>query len=127
TPLTFPASDLLANDSPGPAGELGQTLMFNAVSSASAQGGTVSASGGMVTYNPRANFSGMDSFTYTIVDNGAPCGIPDCRLAEGTVNVTVVPAASQMLAIDAGPDQTIVLLPHAATADAAINLTITGS
>jgi VCBS repeat-containing protein len=88
TPLTFPASDLTANDSPGPANESTQMLTVTAVSSPSTQGGTVSLSAGNITYSPAANFFGADSFTYTVCDNGVPS-----LCAAATVNVTVTSVA----------------------------------
>ncbi|MBI4628441.1 MAG: tandem-95 repeat protein [Candidatus Rokubacteria bacterium] len=84
TPLSFPASDLTVNDTPGPADESGQTLTVSGVSSPSTAGGTVALSAGTVTYSPAANFFGPDSFTYTVCDNGSPV-----LCAPGTVNVTV--------------------------------------
>lgn len=83
-PLIFPAGDLLANDSPGPADESAQTLTVVSVSSVSSEGGTVSLSGGTITFTPKAGFIGADSFTYTVNDNGTPVAS-----ATGTVNVTV--------------------------------------
>ena len=58
TPLTFPASDLMTNDSKGPADENGQSLTVTAVSAASSQGGTVSLGAGNITYTPPTGFSG---------------------------------------------------------------------
>ncbi len=94
TALTFPASGLTANDSPGPANESTQTLTVTGVSSASAQGGTVALVGGNITYTPAANFNGADSFTYTVADNGSPVGT-----TTGTVNVTVTPVNDAPVAI----------------------------
>ena len=89
TPLIFASSTLASNDSPGPASESGQTLTVTAVSATSTQGGTVSLSGGNITYTPPANYFGADSFTYTVTDNGTTDGSPDPQSANGTVNVTV--------------------------------------
>jgi len=89
TPAVFQASVLTANDSAGPANESGQTLTVTAVSSASANGGTVSLSNGTITYTPPNNFMGMDTFTYTVTDNGTTSGQPDPKSATGTVTVTV--------------------------------------
>ena len=44
------------------------TLTLDSVSPASANGGTVALSGGIVTYTPPAGFLGSDSFSYTISD-----------------------------------------------------------
>lgn len=90
TPLSFPASDLTANDSPGSANESGQTLSVTAV--ASNTGGTVSLNAGTVTFTPSSHFSGTASFTYTVCDNGQTSGVSDPKCAIGTVNVTVTPS-----------------------------------
>ena len=92
TAKTIQATALTSNDRPGPAtatDEAGQTLTIVSVSSASAQGGTVSlaAGGGSVTYTPAANFFGTDTFTYTVRDNGNPAGE---ATATATINVTAV-------------------------------------
>jgi hypothetical protein len=84
TALSFAASDLVLNDSPGPANESGQSLTVTAVGSPSSQGGTISLNGGDIIYTPAANFNGADSFPYTVCDNGTPS---ECTA--GTVEVTV--------------------------------------
>ena len=88
-PLVFAASTLTTNDTTGPANESAQTLTVTAVSGTSTQGGTVSLSGGNITYAPPANYFGADGFTYTVTDNGTTNGSPDPKSASGTVNVTV--------------------------------------
>ncbi|MBI4325792.1 MAG: tandem-95 repeat protein, partial [Chloroflexi bacterium] len=85
TPLTVPAGDLLANDSPGPDNENDQSLALTAVSNSTA-GGTVTLSDGQITYRPPLNFHGADTFIYTVRDDGAPE-----LTATGTVTVTVSP------------------------------------
>jgi VCBS repeat-containing protein len=87
TALTFPASDLLANDSKGPANESGQTL--SVVSVDSPANGTVVLSAGNVTFTPAANYTGPASFRYTIRDNGTTGGAPDAKEASATVDVSV--------------------------------------
>ncbi len=84
TNLTFPASDLTANDSPGPPNESGQTLSVTAVSNA--QNGTVGLQNGQVTFRPDQDYNGTASFDYTVCDSGNP---QQCDT--GTVNVTVNP------------------------------------
>jgi hypothetical protein len=80
-PVTFPATDLLVNDSPGPANEAGQSLSVTAVSNAF--NGTVTLSGGQITFTATSSAGG--SFNYTVRDSlGAE--------ATGTVTVTVVPS-----------------------------------
>ncbi|MBI3417421.1 MAG: cadherin-like domain-containing protein [Verrucomicrobia bacterium] len=76
--LAIPVADLLRNDSDPD----GDTLIVSAVSSASAQGGTVSLDGNTVYYAPKVDFAGSDSFAYTISDGKG-------GLAAGTVTVIV--------------------------------------
>ncbi|MCX6854620.1 MAG: choice-of-anchor D domain-containing protein, partial [Verrucomicrobia bacterium] len=76
------ASYLTANDSAGAAFESSQTLTVTAVSSPSSQNGTVALSAGVVTYTPANNFTGTDTFTYTLSDGAGGTAI-------GTVTMTV--------------------------------------
>jgi len=87
TPLSFPAADLLVNDSTGPANESTQTLTVTAVGAAS--NGTVGLTAGTITYTPSANYNGPDSFTYTVCDNGTTNGVLDSKCATATVNIMV--------------------------------------
>ena len=84
TPKTVTTASLLSNDAPGPISESAQTLSLTSVAVTSARGGTAALNGANVTYTPPQNFSGSDSFTYTITDNGTPP-----MSASGTVFVTV--------------------------------------
>jgi VCBS repeat-containing protein len=92
TPTSLPATDLLVGDTPGPPNESSQTLTVIAV--ADAINGTVSLSGGTVTFTPSPQFTGTASFTYTIQDNGTTNGSPDPKSATNTVTVDVVPPVS---------------------------------
>ena len=92
TPLTFPAADLTANDSAG-ALEPAQTITVTSV--ANAVNGTVSLSGGNITFTPAAHFSGTATFTYTITDNGTPA-----MTASATVTVTVTEVNEAPVAAD---------------------------
>ncbi len=87
--LQIPVADLVANDSPGPANESGQTPL-RITSVFSAVNGTVSlnAATGVITFTPAADFSGAASFQYTVQDNG-PSGGTNVNSSTGTVNVTV--------------------------------------
>ncbi|HLX60581.1 MAG TPA: Ig-like domain-containing protein [Planctomycetota bacterium] len=89
SPRLVAVSVLLSNDSPGPSNESAQTLTLTGVSAASTQGGTVTLNANVVTYTPPSGFSGTDTFTYTITDNGLTDGTPDPKTATGTVTVNV--------------------------------------
>ncbi len=89
TALVLQGSTLSANDSPGgPPSEASQTLTVTGVSATSANGGTVTLVGGVVTYTPPNGFTGTDTFTYTVTDSGNPA-----LSATGTVTVTVANGA----------------------------------
>lgn len=92
TVLTIAASSLLTNDSAGPSDESGQTLSVTAVSSASAQGGSVNLSGTNISYTPAADFNGSDTFTYTLSDGAG-------GTATGTVTVTVAAVNDAPIAV----------------------------
>jgi hypothetical protein len=108
TALPIPVSELLANDSPGPANEISQPLSITNVSPNSANQGTVTLSNGTVTYQPRTGFAGTDTFTYTLSDNQS-----QNSTATGTVTVTVTPTSNAPVA---GTDT--------ATADEDVQVTI---
>jgi hypothetical protein len=83
-----------------------------------------------VTYTPRKDFVGTDTFFYLIEDNGTSEGLPDPKQARGTVSVTVVPindAPSVILplgtlnVLEDAPDQVIELLNHFFDPDIATN------
>ena len=91
TTLTFPASDLTANDSTGPANESAQTLTVTSVTATANTHGSVVLSSGTVTYSPDPDYNGPASFSYHVCDNGITAGLSDPRCADATVNVTVNP------------------------------------
>lgn len=79
------AGNVLFNDTPGPAtatDEASQTLSVTGASPSSSQGGTVAFASGVIRYTPAAEFSGTDTFTYTISDGAG-------GTATGTVTVNV--------------------------------------
>ncbi|MFK8114283.1 MAG: Ig-like domain-containing protein, partial [Rubripirellula sp.] len=84
--LTLAFSDLLANDS-----DVDSVLSVTSVGEAS--NGSVTVSGETVTYAPAADFSGTDSFTYTVDDGSG-------GVVMGAVNVTVIEVNDAPLAID---------------------------
>ncbi len=78
--------NVLANDTTGV--DTGETLRVSAVGTGN-HGGTITigANGANVIYTPAANFSGTETFTYTISDRAA--GVSGALTAQGTVTVTV--------------------------------------
>jgi len=93
TVLTFPSSDLSSNDAKGPANESSQTLTVSLPSGSTSKGGTVTITGGNITYTPPANYNnsigGPDTFTYTVTDNGTTAGAADPKSATGTVTINI--------------------------------------
>ncbi|MEI9476509.1 MAG: Ig-like domain-containing protein [Deltaproteobacteria bacterium] len=69
--------------------------------------GTLSGIAPNLTYDPNRNYNGLDSFTYTVTDRGAPdnCGTPGLGCTEAktsapaTVSITINPLNSQPLAM----------------------------
>jgi hypothetical protein len=84
---SFLAADLAANDTDVD----GDSLLVTAVTATVNTHGTVTLSGGIVTYTPEANFNGDASFTYTVFDGSAT--------ATGTVTVTVTPVDDAPVAV----------------------------
>ena len=86
--VTISPTTLLANDSPGPANESGQTLTITGVSTP--VNGTVALVGGQIVFTPADGYSGDGaSFQYTITDNGQTNGSNDFKTATGLVSVKV--------------------------------------
>jgi hypothetical protein len=90
--ISFPAAKLATDAN-------GDNLTFG-VSTPSVQGGTVTLAAGVVTYSPRADFTGVDSFDYTVSDgpSGLIHGTVTVTVSEGAggrLNVLVAPAASE--------------------------------
>jgi hypothetical protein len=75
--------DVLANDTPGPADESGQSLTVSSVTQPT-NGTVVINPDDTVTYVSDPLFVGIDTFTYTVCDDGSPS-----RCSTGTVRVTV--------------------------------------
>lgn len=71
--------------------ETSQTLTLSSVDSVSAAGGIVTRAGGVVTYTPPLDYSGLDSFHYSVVDNGTTGGVLAPLGATGVVQVAVTP------------------------------------
>lgn len=89
--LTLTQSDMvtLSQALPGPANEFGQTLRVSLPNNVTAQGGSVSLLNGGVIYTPRADFSGVDTFAFTLTDNGVTGDLADPLSVTRTVTITV--------------------------------------
>lgn len=70
--LSISSLELLTGVVPGPSNEANQILQVSGVVGASENAGVVSIANGIVTYTPPVNFSGTDTFTIVIRDNGSP-------------------------------------------------------
>ncbi len=90
TVLNVSEASLLSNDTPGPANEASQTIRITGVTPISIQGGTVRLENGRVIYTPPSNYSGSDSFSYTVTDNGTTGGLSAPQSSTGIVNVTIL-------------------------------------
>ena len=80
--FTFSVNDVLVNDVPGPANENGQSLSVTAVN-----GPNVTLNNGTITYTVPNDFNHMDTFTYTVTDNGTTDGSLTPETATGNVTV----------------------------------------
>jgi hypothetical protein len=78
--------DVAGNDSPNDAGQMVSVTSVGAAAHGMATRVTSGADTGKVRYVPVANYSGPDSFTYDVCDDGLPVAC-----ATGTVNVDVTP------------------------------------
>jgi uncharacterized delta-60 repeat protein len=85
---------VLANDSPAP--DAGEALTVTAVTQPAH--GVVTLVGGVVRYTPSPNYTGTDTFTYTITDDFT--GPDGPRTSTGTVTVTVTPVNDPPTAVD---------------------------
>ena len=79
-------TNLLTASSPGP-GETNQTLTLESISATTTAGGTIATVSGVTRYTPPAQFSGTDTFVYTIKDNGTPALTATATV---TLNITAV-------------------------------------
>ena len=86
TPLSFPATDLSANDTDVD----GTTPTVTAVSNPT--GGTVALTGGQITFTPTANYTGPAGFDYTLSDG--------TLTDTGHVTVTITPVNDPPVAVD---------------------------
>ncbi len=88
--LNRPISELTGNDTVGPANEQGsQTLSFVGVDQLTSGGGSVTISGNNFIYRPKLDFVGIDTFVYTVTDNGRSENVADPKQSRGTVTINV--------------------------------------
>jgi hypothetical protein len=80
----------LSKASAGPANEQDQTLRVSLPLTVTSQSGSVSITNGVLTYTPRADFSGIDTFVFTVTDNGVTGVLPDPRSVTRTMTVRVL-------------------------------------
>ncbi len=107
TPLSIPIANLLANDTVGPANEVG-TPAIGIVNALTSRGSSAVRSGGNIVYTPRAGVTGNDVISYTITDGRLSAN------ATVTVNVTagvVVTANNSPLAVTEDTTATLNLRP----------------
>lgn len=99
-------SVILANDSAGPNEDGKQTLTIIDFDTTTARGGTVARNGVSVTYTPpdtdfnTVDDPPVDTFTYTVEDDGTTEGNPDPKSATATVTVTVTEVNDDPIAND---------------------------
>jgi hypothetical protein len=101
--IVFPASALLGNDNPGPANESNQVLRILSVQMMAGTKGTIELldkgtadpSDDEIRYTVPANFDHMDTFMYTVQDNGTSQQRADGQL----VNVADPKTATAMVTI----------------------------
>jgi hypothetical protein len=89
---TYSGADFLADDLAGPQNEIdaGQTLSVTDVQTATSAGGTLSFANGTFTYNPPTDFTGFDTFSYNVTDDGQTNGIADPLKVPASVTVEVL-------------------------------------
>ncbi|MCC6509342.1 MAG: tandem-95 repeat protein [Pirellulaceae bacterium] len=87
--VTLTTEQLIAGGSVGPGESAIQQLSVASANSPSSNGGVVSLNNGSVTYTPAAGFSGVDTFTVVVTDNGQTNGAPAPSTQSVTVTVTV--------------------------------------
>jgi VCBS repeat-containing protein len=123
--------NLLGNDSPAP--DAGETLTITAVTQPAHGTAAIVDNGTRVAYTPDPFYSGPDTFTYTVTDDGTTAGQSDPRSATGSVAVTVTftnhPPVAHPDTFDLAEDgiaQAIDVLANDTDVDPGDSLTVTG-
>jgi len=105
--LTIDDAVIIGNDSAGPNEDNNQTLTIIGHDSTTTRGGTVTRDpGGTFRYTPpdidfnTVDDPPVDTFTYTIEDDGTTLGSPDPKTAVGEVTVTVTEVNDDPIADD---------------------------
>lgn len=80
---------ILSQATTGPANESGQTLRVSLPNFVSAQGGSLNLIGNNLVYTPKLDFSGLDTFSFTLTDDGLTGSLPNPLSVTRTVTVTV--------------------------------------
>ncbi|PQO26026.1 hypothetical protein C5Y96_21485 [Blastopirellula marina] len=80
---------VLKNDDKGGPSEANSSVLITLDSSSTAAGGTVVVVGDHVQYTPAANFTGSDTFTYTINDDGMESTATVTVEVRGLTNFTI--------------------------------------
>lgn len=99
-------SDLIGNDTAGPADEQNQTLTITDVTPVLA--GDVSLANGRVEFTPDEGFTGIAKFTYTVTDDGVTNLSADPKTATATVSFII--ADEEQPVITLSGDQNMYLL-----------------
>ena len=91
TPLSLSEQSviILSGALAGPPNESGQVLRLSLPNFVSAQGGSLNLIGNNLVYTPKTDFSGIDTFAFTLTDNGLTGALLDPLSVTRTITVTV--------------------------------------
>ncbi len=104
---TITTAELIANDTAGPAYELGQTLTI--VSLSEVIGGTAVISGSNIIFTPSPDFRGTASLRYVIRDDGTTSGVSQPLTANAVVTLTLQDINDAPQAVTPIRDMTVVV------------------
>ncbi|HEX8857895.1 MAG TPA: Ig-like domain-containing protein [Actinomycetes bacterium] len=95
--------DVTGNDAPGPGNEAGQALSVSSLTQPAHGQATIITGGadaGKVNYTPAVDYNGLDSFAYTVCDDGTTNALADPKCDTASVAVTVAAANDAPVARD---------------------------